>query len=324
MKKEDSSIQRDVLLAQVARLYYEFNFSQSEIAQRMELSRPYISKLLSEAKRKGIVKIRIVAPPTMPENGLETRIRERFGLKKAIIVPNAKGKKALTQVGEATAEYLNTILKDNDVIGFTWGETIYECAKAIYTREELHDLVTVQMCGGLSNTSKNVYVAEITQLLSESLHSKGYMLPFPAVVDSVQAKKVIMKEHTMKEAIENAKKATIALFTLGFFGESCALAKTGYLKPEEIESLLAQGAVGDICTHIIDENGAICSESLEERTVAVPYDIIKKIPLRIGISVGKNKVKSILAALRGGIINVLVTDEDTVALMREEDTDIFA
>ena len=59
MNKTKKDRQKRSLLVQVARLYYEQNYNQNEIAKIVNLSRPYISKLLLEAKETGIVQITI-------------------------------------------------------------------------------------------------------------------------------------------------------------------------------------------------------------------------------------------------------------------------
>ena len=315
-------IQKTGLLVQVARLYYEHNLSQNDIAKKVNLSRPYISKLLNEAKREGIVKIEI-KDPIMTESLIERRMREYFGLKKVIVVPKVEDISPLQQVGEAAARYLNQIIQSGDVIGFSWGETVYECAKALQKREDLKDIIAIQMCGGVSNLKRNVYVSEITKSFSVMLNSAGYMLPFPAIVDNKQVKSVIDKEHTMKEVLKYADKVNIAIVTMGKFNSQCALARVGYLKSEEIERLIEKGAVGDICTHIINRNGEICDADLDARTVAVSYERIKRIDTRIGVAVGESKAESILGALRGGAVNVFITNEVTVEAMKEIEPEMF-
>ncbi len=315
-------VEKTELLVQVARLYYEHNFSQNDIAKKVNLSRPYISKLLYEARRRGIVKIEI-NDPIMTETRIEQCIRKFFELDRVIIVPKVPEINALRQVGEAAARYLNSIIRSGDVIGFSWGETVYECAKALNRREELQDIVAVQMCGGVSNLKKNVYVSEITKVFSEMLNSAGYMLPFPAIVDNEKSKNVIKKEHTMQEVLRYVKQINIAIMTMGRFGSQCALARAGYLKTDEIEELIKKGAVGDICTHIINKNGVVCDPELDERTIAVSYDEIKKIETRIGVAIGDSKVDSILGALRGHVINVFITNEMTAEAMKEACPEIF-
>lgn len=315
-------IQKTELLVQVSRLYYEHNFSQNDIAKKVNLSRPYISKLLNEAKRMGIVKIEI-NDPIKSESRVERKLREYFQLDRVIVVPKVDDINPLQQVGEAAARYLDSIIKSGDVIGFSWGETVYECAKALRKREDLKDVVAVQMCGGISNIKRNVYVAEISKEFVVMLNSASYILPFPAIVDNEQVKSVIDKEHTMQEVLKYAKQVNIAIVTMGKFGSQCALARAGYLKSDEMERLSLQGAVGDVCTHIINSEGEICDEHLDARTVAVPYEQIKKAEVRIGIAIGESKVESILGALRGGAVNIFVTNEITAEAINEVCPQIF-
>ena len=49
-------------LVEVARMYYEQDRTQSEIAAHYGISRPMVSKLLKTARDTGIVTIRIQAP----------------------------------------------------------------------------------------------------------------------------------------------------------------------------------------------------------------------------------------------------------------------
>ena len=117
---------RQRLLVQVAKLYYEEGYGQERIAQTLNLSRPYVSKLLNAAKEEGIVRIQVIDPLNI-ESSIEREFRQRFHLIKAIIVPREGDGDPLKHVGEAAARYLNDILEEGAVIGTSWGGTIYEC-----------------------------------------------------------------------------------------------------------------------------------------------------------------------------------------------------
>jgi DNA-binding transcriptional regulator LsrR (DeoR family) len=107
--------------------------------------------------------------------------------------------------------------------------------------------------------------------------------------------------------------ADIALLGIGSNESSSSLICSGNLSRKEISSLLSSNVCADICGTGIDINGAVCDTVLNGRVIAIDMDTLKKIPLRIGSAVGKNKVKPILAVLRGHYINVLITDEDTAS-----------
>lgn len=306
------------LLVKIAKLYYENDFSQEMIAKKLGLSRPYISKLLNEAKENGIVRFQVV-DPLSTETPLEQKIRERFHLKKVRIVPMSEGPASLSRLGLEAARFLDSVLQDNDIIGLSWGATIHACSQALLQRNDLDNIVSVQLCGGLSTINKNIYATEILNNFSVSLGSMSYSLPLPAVMDSKRMKDIVQKDHNIAKIIQYGYDSNIALITTGAFGQKSALVQAGYISHDEMKLLAERGAVGDICSHLIDIHGNICDPELDERTVAVPLEEIKKKKYRICVAQGLSKVDSMLGALNGGIVNVLITSEETADLILRQD-----
>lgn len=311
------------LLVKVAKLYYENDYSQEMIAKKLGLSRPYISKLLNESKSIGIVKVQVVDPLSI-ETPLEKRIRERFNLEKVRIVPASDGIASLSRLGLEAARFLDTLLQDGDIIGLSWGATVYECSKALISRDNLKNIVTVQLCGGVSNLNKNVFATEIAQNFSSALGSTSFILPLPAVLDSKKMRDLIEQDHNMENVLQFGLNANIAVVTMGSFGPKSALVHTGYISQQKMDELSDRGAVGDICTHLIDIHGNICDPELDQRTVAVPLEDIKNKKYRIGVAQGLSKVDCILGALNGQIINVLVTNEETAEWIIKKDEQLQA
>lgn len=309
---------RTELLVKVAKLYYENDYSQEMIAKKLGLSRPYISKLLNEAKDAGIVRIQVIDPLNM-ETPLEQKFRERFRLEKVHIVPTSEDSGSLMKLGLEAARYLDTVLHDGDVIGLSWGSTIHACSKSLTQRNDLKNISTVQLCGGLSNANKNDFSTEIANNFSTALGAVSYVMPFPAVMDSKKMKDILQKDHNIKKIDQYGHDANIALVTMGAFGLKNALVHAGYINLEEMQALSRKGAVGDVCSHLIDIHGNIVDKALDERTVAVPLDIIRQKKYRIGVAQGLSKVDSILGALNGGIVNVMITNEETAEWVLKQD-----
>ena len=303
--------ERIKLLVNIARLYYEHNCSQQEIAKKLGLSRPYISKLINEAKQSGIVQIQI-SDPYESESVVELEIRRRFNLKKAIVVPtNEDDRNKLEKLASATARYLNSIIKNNDIIGVGWGLTLYTCSQFVIPRNDVNNIVVVQLCGGISNIERNIYATEIPKKIADAYRGTPYILPLPAIIDDAKTKNAIIKDKNIKNVLNIAKKANIAMFTMGAFGHEGALIKAGYINKKEVDDLILKGAVGDICTHFINIDGKICDYNLDKKTIAIElHDLIKK-EYRIGVAAGSDKLKCIYASLKSSYPNVLVTDEDT-------------
>ncbi len=80
--------EEDHLILKVLRLYYEHHLTQSEVAQRMGFSRPKVSKLISEGRARGLVKIEI-AEPSEDSAALEIAVEDRYGLSEAVVVSSA-------------------------------------------------------------------------------------------------------------------------------------------------------------------------------------------------------------------------------------------
>ncbi|HEY5583789.1 MAG TPA: sugar-binding transcriptional regulator [Ruminiclostridium sp.] len=305
------SNEKGSLLVNIARLYYEHNYSQQMIADKLQISRTYVSKLISEALKKGVVEIKI-NDPYKSETQVEQDIRAEFKLLKVIAVPsNDTETDVINRVGKATARYLNSIIKNDDTIGVAWGNTLYNFSQNIIRRDDLKNITIVQLCGGISNIEKNIFASEIPKNIADAYKGTPLILPLPTLVDNIKVKDAMLKDKNISSILEFANKANIAIFTMGPFGYDGALSRAGYINREEVDELIQKGAVGDVCTRIININGDICNESLNKRTIAIKLDDLKKKEIRIGVAFGQNRLKCIYGALRGGYANVLVTDEET-------------
>ena len=159
--------EKNKLLVHIARLYYENDCSQQQIAKQLKLSRPYVSKLLHAAKEKGIVKIQVI-DSLNTESVLEKELRECFGLEKVIIAPSKGDGNELQYLGETAARFLDSIIRNGDIIGTSWGDTIFQVSKALVRRGEVNNLTYVQLCGGISNINSAVHAEEIANNFSKS------------------------------------------------------------------------------------------------------------------------------------------------------------
>ncbi|MCL2563041.1 MAG: sugar-binding transcriptional regulator [Oscillospiraceae bacterium] len=306
------------LLVSVATLYYEHGYNQNQIAQKLGLSRPYISKLIAEARERGIVTIQIHDPAGV-ETPLERDLRQRFGLRKVIVVPQTP-EAPLTKVGQAAARYLNSIVSAGDIVGVGWGATMYTAARSAALRRDLSDVTVVQLCGGISNLERSIYANEIPKLFADAFSGTPYILPLPAIVDDSEVKRSILTDHNIGRVMEVAARANIAMFTLGKSAADSALTHAGYLADSQLKRLDEAGAVGDICCHFIDEHGRLCDPELDARTIGLPPEELRRKEHRIAVAIGMSKVRSICGALRGGYATELITNEDTAAaVMRRLD-----
>ncbi len=298
-----------VALVEAARLYYEHNYSQLQIAQKLGISRPGVSRLLQQARENGIVKIEICDPSdrgTIAEN----QLKQKFALKKVVVVPNDDDDITLIKkrLGVAAAALLNELSTAGMILGVSWGSTMLEVAKSV-KKNRLKDVIVVQLNGGVSRAQYDTHASQVAQKIGEALSGIPYLLPLPAIVDRPDLKEAIISDKNITKTLQIAREAKIAMFTIGSFGYDSLLVKSDYFEPEEVEALLKQGAVGDICSRIINHQGEICSKDLNSRTIGIDLSHLKEKEYAIAIAGGREKLPAIRAALHGKLCNTLVTDE---------------
>lgn len=220
-------------------------------------------------------------------------------------------------VSRKAVDYLEEVVENGDVIGFSWGNTIHSVTGLLSQGQRFPEVVAAQLCGGISNLEHNIYCFEIARNFARAWEAKPYVLTCPAVVSSSRLKEAFLSDYDINRVMTYGYDSNIALLALGTFGLQSAVYRAGYLNEKEIAALTEKGAVGDICTHVINANGQICDPELDARTMAVPLDIIRKKKTRIGVACGESRVECICAAIRAEIINVLIIDEETAGYVIE-------
>lgn len=304
-------------IIEAAKLYYLLDYNQNEIAKMMGISRPTVSRLLQQAKSDGIVQINIMDPTEDVEN-LASQLEHKFNLKKAIVasIPQYEDNIIKNYLGEKAASYLHEIVKDEDIIGVTWGTTLYHIAIEL-KQKFVKDVKVVQLKGGVSHAETNTYASEILYLFGKAYNTTPHNLPLPAIVDHVVVKQAMEADRHIRKILETGKQANIALFTIGPIKKDSLLFQLGYFTESDLESLYGK-AVGDICSRFFDEEGNICNESLNERTLGVALEDLRQKEHSILVAGGPNKIDGIFGALQGRYANVLVTDQFTAQFLLDK------
>lgn len=125
----------------------------------------------------------------------------------------------------------------------------------------------------------------------------------------------------VREAADFFDKVDIALVGIGSLEPSKLLASSGNtFSLEELRELRRLGAVGDICLRFIDAQGRAIRSALMNRVIGIELASLKRATRVVGIAGGPRKISAIHAALKGGWINVLITDRHTAEkLLRVEE-----
>ncbi|KIL37029.1 RNA polymerase sigma70 [Cohnella kolymensis] len=305
------------ILVEAATLYYQLDYSQQEIAHKLGISRPTVSRLLQQAKQKGIVKIGIF-DPIEDAVTLAEEIKQRFELNHCMIVSVASSDDQLikSSLGKAAAHYLYDTVNDGDIIGVTWGTTLHQVA--VHMKQKyVRDVKVVQLNGGVSYSETNTYAAEILNEIGKAFYTTPHFLPLPAIVDQAVVKQTIVADRHIQSVLQLSEKANIAIFTVGEFSEQSTLIRAGYFSKEDMAILNEKGAVGDICSRVFDKDGRICHPSLNDRTIGIELNKFKEKEKRILVAGGMNKVAGTYGALQGRYPNVLIIDQFSAKALLE-------
>lgn len=298
------------LSIEAARLYYLSDLSQQEIAAKLGVSRPTVSRLLQNAKEQGYVRIEIV-DPVEDLDALSRGLKLRYQLDTVLVCssPLNEYKEIQKHISRTAAEYLHEIVQDKDIIGVTWGTTMYSIARHLQPKQ-VRGVEVVQLKGGVSHSHVNTHAAETVNLFAEAFQSVARYLPLPVIFDNLAVKDMVEQDRHIRRIIELGRQANIAVFTVGTVKEDALLFRLGYFSKEEQEQLQRTGA-GDICSRFFDAEGNVCNEEINNRTVGIDLSDLREKEKSILVAGGQRKIEAIHAALVGKFANILVTDQHT-------------
>ena len=294
--------------------YYNKNYTQTEIAKKLNISRVTLAKLLDEAKVEGMIKIEIVDIRNMKcLLEIEERLKQRFALRDVLLVDGDK----LTE-GEVTqriaskgAEYFQLVLRSGMKIGVTWGRTLNAMVNRLEVNRRIRDLAVYTLVGSSSsnvNFQPNVLAQNLLNKYSGSLH----ILTAPFICGSPQLCSDIKAEPQIAKILQDSGSADITVVGLGEAPIEGEWSLGDYpFNRADIEELLACGAVGDICGNFFDIHGELCNTSIKPRIVSIDIRTLPQHKLVVGVGGGPKKVKSVFGALNGGYLDVLITDLQT-------------
>lgn len=298
------------LLVKVARMYHERGIRQPEIAARLNMSQPRISRLLKEAVDRGVVRT-VVVPPEGVHAELEDALVERFGLRDAVVVEvEGSGFDVIPALAAATATYLDATLTGGDVIGISsWSATLLESVNVMRAKTSSAAQEVVQIIGGSGSPEVQLHATRLTSRLAELTGARPVFAPSAALVGSRELRDLLSREPAMAETMRAWSRLTLALLGIGTLEPSPLLRRSGNaITPEDQERLEALGAVGDVCARYFDSAGNPVDAPFNDRLIGIEPDQLRTVERRIGVAGGIGKAAAVRGAVRGKWINILITD----------------
>lgn len=312
MARGKQSNLRTELLADVAEMYFLEGKNQAQIAKKVGVTRSMVSRMLSDARRLGIVEINICRP-LQSDRELEQALIKRFRLQNAFVLgERKKGKeRSLEELGRGGAYLLSKYLAPNKILGLAWGTAIAATVDALEFEEPMK-LQVVQLVGALGARSKEYDPNSIVQKVVQKTGGEGFYLNAPFFLQSEETVRDLLVTPSLRETLAMAPKCDIVLLGIGSADPKySSFYRAGYVSLDVFDSLRAAGAEGDVCGRHFDITGSPVTTEFHRRIVGVDREALMCVPVRLAVCGGLGKVRPILGALRGKWANVLVTDSTT-------------
>ncbi|TLN23458.1 sugar-binding transcriptional regulator [bacterium] len=303
-----SEIQR---MIQVARMYYEGGLTQQEIAQKLEITRQYVSRLLVAAKENGIVKISIF-DPTFEDPEIKKKMIHTFNLHDVILAPSEglDANALRAQVGLTGADYLARLLQPESMVGMGWGRTLFEVVNAL-PRDRRTAIQVIPLIGGIGDMSPFFQVNELARRLAETFGGTYRYIYAPAFTQNIAILESLSRTQEVEQLTRLWKRLDLAIIGIGHveFQQMSSMFFADHISPGSLAQLEANGAVGDVCGRFYNLAGD--PVNVGQGVIGIDLEQLRAIPEVIAIAGGLEKAKAILGALQGGLIKTLVTDTAT-------------
>jgi len=203
-------------------------------------------------------------------------------------------------------------------VALSWGLSILAAADALPTRH-WPEVTIVQMLGGLGPVDNLEHSAELSRRVAQRLNARLRLLPAPGIVSTREAAQALRADRRIAETLALAAQADIAVVGLGILSPDTVLLRDGRIVTEQdLDVLRKAGVVGDVILRYLDADGVALDLEINERIVGLSLEQLKNLPRVMGVAGGEAKYTIIRAALRGGILDVLVTDHATAQRLLTE------
>lgn len=295
------------LLTRVAWMYYVQGMTHEEIANHLKFSRSKVTRMLSRARQEGIVEINVRgAYRSCIET--EVKIKEREHLKDVIVVPEGENLSGTQlSVGRAAADYLNSTLQDNDVLGLAWGMSFKWMIPYLKPCKN-KNITTIQLMGGITSADIENPQQIVTSITKE-LGAHSVLKSVPVVVDNKTIREALMSDSKVQELFKRVNDCTKALIGVSDVSDHASLCRSGAIDVDEMKEIREAGAVGNVIAWFIDIHGNVMDIPIHDRVMSPSPEVLKAIPQKILMTSGRHKCDALLGALRGGFVDVLIIDE---------------
>ncbi|MCL9665942.1 MarR family transcriptional regulator [Curtobacterium albidum] len=290
---------------QAARMYYLEDATQVEIASRLGVSRPTVSRLVAEARRAGLVRIDVVDPFQDETVALAERLQVVLGLGAVHLAAVTHQ----TTLGADLAAPIATAvegmgLTPGDAVLVSSGRTVYDVAQT--GMPPLAGVQLVPTVGGQADPMPWFQTNEITRTAAEHSGAIPAFL-FAQALPSAAMRASLDEDPAFQHVVGLWGRAKGAILGVG----APTATRDALARGIPVEDAVFDQAAGDVCLNFFAADGSPIEFPGSERMVRTSREVLAGVPHAVGVAVGAAKVPSIIGAVRAGMINELVTDAAT-------------
>lgn len=312
MSLTETDASADDQAARAAWLYYVGGLTQDQIASEMGVSRQRAQRLVSRAVAAGLIHVRLNHHLASCLE-LESALRERFDLVRCRVVPGlGPDRDPVRAIAPAAAAEMERVLRETRplVIALGTGRALRGMIEAMNpTEAPQHRLVS--LIGNIAPDGSASYF-DVIMRLAEKVHAPHYPMPVPVISDTAEENLTFQSLGPVRKVRELARMADVTFVGVGQMSQDAPLLTDGFLKPSELQEMQRAGAVGEVAGRVFDVDGRYMELAINQRLGGMHVPASGRDRPVIGIAAGPSKIPAIAAALRGGILNGLISDEPTV------------
>lgn len=319
---QTSGNRADRMRIRAAWMYFVEQMTQNDIADILGVGRVTVVRMLAEARSRNEVKIAIEGE-LAEIVGLERSLEIAFGIEQVVVAPLSDPEAdPIPTISAATGAFLSNAMKPGMTVGVGWGRTLFACLSSINARN-LQDFKVISLLGGVSQ-ARRFNPAEFAWRFAQVFQGDGYLIPAPAMVDSLETKEALIKRCGLQDILDMADNMDAVVVSVGGIDSATTFYRGGFLTEKQRSELEKLGAVGDLLFHFYDRNGDVLDHPINNLIMSVEVDRIRRTPLRILASGGIDKRRSMLGAMRLVQPTVLITDEESARRLLQGADDFLA
>lgn len=308
-----SGARADRVRIRAAWMYFVEQMTQNDIAEVLGIGRVSVVRLLAEARSRNEVMVAIEGD--LPDIiSLERQLERRFDIAEVIVAPlSGADVDPVPSISVATGRYLSQAMQSGMTVGVGWGRTLFG-SLAFLNRRSLQNFRVISLLGGVSKVRRS-NPAEFAWRFAEAFQGEGFLIPAPAVVDSVATKEALIERCGIRDILELSDGLDAVILSVGDMASATQPYRGGFVSEAQRLELMRLGGVGDVLFHFYDGQGRVLAHPLNELVMSVDVERLRRAPMRILASGGSEKIAALLGAIMLLKPTVVITDEHAARAM---------